>query len=95
MKNFALVRNDVIDDVEKFNQDDVIAYLAVSSILNYRKGEIDLDKVSKFMKSDIDNAQKAINSLVEKGVLNKDGNMYQLDGADEIREKYEVMQNER
>ncbi len=95
MKNFALVRNDVIDDVEKFNQDDVIAYLAVSSILNYRKGEIDLDKVSKFMKSDIDNAQKAINSLVEKGVLNKDGNMYQLDGADEIREEYEVMQNER
>lgn len=95
MKNFALVRNDVIDDVEKFNQDDVIAYLAVSSILNYRKGEIDLEKVSKFMKSDIDNAQKAINSLVEKGVLNKDGNMYQLDGADEIREEYEVMQNER
>lgn len=93
MKNFALVRNDIIDDVEKFNQDDVIAYLAVSSILNYRKGEIDLEKVSQFMKSDINNAQNAINSLVEKGVLNKDGNMYQLDGADEIREEYEVIQN--
>ena len=93
MKNFALVRNDIIDDVEKFNQDDGIAYLAVSSILNYRKGEIDLEKVSQFMKSDINNAQNAINSLVEKGVLNKDGNMYQLDGADEIREEYEVIQN--
>lgn len=93
--NFTLFRDDLFDDLEKYNQDDLIAYIAISSLINYRKSELDIEKVSNIMRCSTEDAKKAIESLIKKGILKREGNLYELECSEEMRIAYEEAEKER
>lgn len=88
--NFTLFRDDIFDDLEKYNQNDLIAYIAISNLISYNKAELDINKVSNIMRCSRNDAEKAIKSLIEKGILKKEGKLYEFEASKEMKKAYEM-----
>ena len=69
--NFTLIENELIDDIEKFNKNDLLCYMVLCRYANNSTGECypSYKTIAEKMRVGVSTAIKAIKSLESKGVI--------------------------
>ena len=69
--NFTLIENELIDDIEKFDKNDLLCYMVLCRYANNSTGECypSYKTIAEKMRVGVSTAMKAIKSLESKGVI--------------------------
>ena len=69
--NFTLIENELIDDIERFDKNDLLCYMALCRFANNKSGECfpSYKTIAEKMRVGVSTAMKAIKSLADKGVI--------------------------
>ena len=69
--NFTLIENELIDDIEKFDKNDLLCYMVLCRYANNSTGECypSYKTIAEKMRVGVSTAMKAIKSLEGKGVI--------------------------
>lgn len=69
--NFTLIENDIIDDIERFDKNDLLCYMVLCRFANNATGECypSYKTIAEKMRVGVSTAIKAIKSLEAKGVI--------------------------
>ncbi|MGL5507602.1 MAG: helix-turn-helix domain-containing protein [Paraclostridium sp.] len=69
--NFTIIENDIIDDVERFDKNDLLCYMALCRFANNETAECfpSYKTISSKMRVGLSTAIKSVKSLSDKGVI--------------------------
>ena len=69
--NFTLIENELIDDIEKFDKNDLLCYMVLCRYANNSTSECypSYKTIAEKMRVGVSTAMKAIKSLESKGVI--------------------------
>ena len=69
--NFTLIENELIDDIERFDKNDLLCYMVLCRFANNKSGECfpSYKTIAEKMRVGVSTAMKAIKSLADKGVI--------------------------
>ena len=69
--NFTIIENDIIDDIERFDKNDLLCYMVLCRFANNETGECypSYKTIAEKMRVGVSTAIKAVKSLIDKGVV--------------------------
>lgn len=69
--NFTIIENEIIDDIERFDKNDLLCYMVLCRFANNETGECypSYKTIAEKMRVGVSTAIKAIKSLIDKGVI--------------------------
>lgn len=69
--NFTIIENDIIDDIERFDKNDLLCYMVLCRFANNENGECypSYKTIAEKMRVGVSTAIKAVKSLIDKGVV--------------------------
>lgn len=69
--NFTIIENDIIDDIERFDKNDLLCYMVLCRFANNETGECypSYKTIAEKMRVGVSTAIKTVKSLIDKGVV--------------------------